>query len=162
MSPTARGGNDAILGDPKEANAGGNDEFLFAGLIGRDLVFDFRDGEDLLNLLAYGFGDGGLGGGGTFDFADLDFTVAGGNTVIDIGTSFGLSGPGLGDLTVAVERDDDGQVEVDQSPAPLPTNRDGVPARWCAAGSRAMMIGSFTAGSRLPGPLSAPNLEHVR
>jgi hypothetical protein len=90
MSSTAQGGDDRLWGDPQGAASDGNDTFLFAGLIGRDLVFDFRDGEDLLDLLAYGFDPGS---GSTL--ADLDFTVAGGNTTIDVGTSFALSGPGL-------------------------------------------------------------------
>ena len=80
MSATARGGNDKLWGDALGAVAGGADTFLFAGAIGRDIVFDFRPDEgDQLELRGYGFDDVG----------DLAIAVAGGSTVIDIGASLG-------------------------------------------------------------------------
>ena len=80
MSDDARGGNDQLWGDAIGAVAGGADTFLFAGAIGRDIVFDFRPDEgDVIELRDYGFDDVG----------DLSIAVAGGSTVIDIGASLG-------------------------------------------------------------------------
>ena len=82
MSNDARGGNDNIWGDPLGAVAGGADTFVFAGAIGRDIVFDFRPDEgDVIELRDYDFDDVG----------DLSIAVAGGSTVIDIGASLDQS-----------------------------------------------------------------------
>jgi Ca2+-binding RTX toxin-like protein len=101
MSSTAQGGNDRLWGDPQGAAAGGADTFLFAGAIGRDIVFDFRPDEgDLLDLLTYGFNpDEGS------TLADLDYSTAGGSTLIDIGTSF--LGAAAGAHTIRLADHDD-------------------------------------------------------
>jgi Ca2+-binding RTX toxin-like protein len=92
MSGDARGGDDRLIGGTGDdllagdapimgdAARGGADTFLFAGTIGRDVVFDFRpDDGDVIEVRDYGFDDVG----------DLAIAVAGGSTVIDIGASLG-------------------------------------------------------------------------
>ena len=75
-------------GDAKGAASGGADSFGFAGLIGRDLVHDFRPGEgDTLRLNGYTTGNGYALD--LDDVLDLSIAVLGGNTVIDIGASLG-------------------------------------------------------------------------
>ena len=67
--------------------ASGNGHFA----IGKDVLYDFRPEEgDLLDLLAYGFGDSA----DPLDIDGLVYGVSGGSTTIDVGASFGIGAPG--------------------------------------------------------------------
>jgi PAS domain S-box-containing protein len=85
MLGNAKGGNDQLWGDAKGAASGGADCFGFAGLIGRDVVHDFRPGEgDTIQL-------NGHGAALALDDVLDNTTALGGNTVIDIGAALGVS-----------------------------------------------------------------------
>jgi Ca2+-binding RTX toxin-like protein len=88
MHPTALGGNDRLWGDPQGAASGGADVFSFTGFFGKDLVFDFRQSDgDQIQLHGYTETNGYALD--LDDILDLDVSVLGGNTVIDIGASLG-------------------------------------------------------------------------
>lgn len=46
-------GNDKLYGDSTDSTNGGRDVFVFAGSFGNDTVFDFRSGEDVMELQGY-------------------------------------------------------------------------------------------------------------
>jgi len=91
--------NDIMIGDwssdPTGNAVGGADTFVFGSSNGRDLIADFRSGEDTIDLSATGLVWTDLDTNGIvgLDAGDTHVSIVNGSTVIDLG---GAAGTGAG------------------------------------------------------------------
>lgn len=114
MAGAARGGDDILIsgtgdddmwGDAYFMDAGalgGSDTFVFAGGNGNDIVYDFEQGKDLIDLSAFGatiFAALDSNNNGSLDDGDDYVSYDGQDTVIDLGAA---SGGTAGEDTVTV------------------------------------------------------------
>lgn len=114
MYDSAQGGDDILIsgtgdddmwGDAsvmEDKAQGGSDTFVFADDNGNDTIYDFEQGKDLIDLSAFGatiFADLDSNNNGYLDDGDDYVSVAGSNTVIDLGEA---NGGTAGEDTVTV------------------------------------------------------------